>query len=241
MNAAVYRWIIEDVVKEMRGEFQGEGLEESVLDELRKRWTLKLLESGLVGDQDPQQQQQQGVVKQEPGPLQQQEPGSLQQQQQQQQQGVVKQEPGHPQAVDGSAGLAQSGSTVSLTGLKRAHSALGFDTGSPSGTQGADTGGEEDGGVGSGGESAGEVRAALEKQDVTDVDLREELVSADDSSEEEEGTAFGEIEGQRNLMLCCTKKIKRTRNKWALVFSDGVLKVNGREVLIKEAVGELTW
>jgi len=129
-------------------------------------------------------------------------------------------------------------------GMKRAYSSLGFDTGSPLGATGAD-GGEDD--AGSGGDSGDEAgardraREELEKQDITDVNLDEELVSADDSSEEEEGAAFGEIEGQRNLMLCCTKKIKRAKNKWSLLFTDCVLKVFGREVLIKEAVGELTW
>lgn len=48
----IFRWVVDDVVAKVKPEFVQEGIEESVLDELRSTWEAKLNAGGLLSGGD---------------------------------------------------------------------------------------------------------------------------------------------------------------------------------------------
>ncbi|KAF5841154.1 transcription factor IIA, alpha/beta subunit [Dunaliella salina] len=53
-TSSVYKWVIDDVVSKMKPETVQEGVDESVLDELRTLWQDKLTKKGLIRDEGMQ-------------------------------------------------------------------------------------------------------------------------------------------------------------------------------------------
>jgi len=51
----MYRWVVDDVIRSVRAEFESEGVDESVLFELQRLWEGRLAASGALGGVPPTQ------------------------------------------------------------------------------------------------------------------------------------------------------------------------------------------
>mmetsp|Transcript_33529 Transcript_33529/g.74189 ORF Transcript_33529/g.74189 Transcript_33529/m.74189 type:complete len:213 (+) Transcript_33529:1523-2161(+) len=46
----IFRWVVDDVIAKTKPEFVQEGVDEGILDELRRTWESKLVQNGLIGE-----------------------------------------------------------------------------------------------------------------------------------------------------------------------------------------------
>uniref|UniRef100_A0A183B6G5 Transcription initiation factor IIA subunit 1 n=1 Tax=Echinostoma caproni TaxID=27848 RepID=A0A183B6G5_9TREM len=65
----------------------------------------------------------------------------------------------------------------------------------------------------------------------------EPLNSGDDVSDEEPEVLFE----SDNVVVCQYDKIHRSRNRWRLHLKDGIMAINGRDLVFQKAVGEAEW
>lgn len=70
----------------------------------------------------------------------------------------------------------------------------------------------------------------------TGIDL--EPLNSDDDIQEEDPTDVFDTE---NIVVCQFEKIKRARNLWKLYLKNGVMNLNGRDYVFKQASGEVQW
>ncbi|KAA0191826.1 Transcription initiation factor IIA subunit 1, partial [Fasciolopsis buskii] len=65
----------------------------------------------------------------------------------------------------------------------------------------------------------------------------EPLNSEDDVSDEEPEVLFE----SDNVVVCQYDKIHHSRNRWRLHLKDGIMAINGRDLVFQKAVGEAEW
>jgi len=219
----VYQMIMDDVIKNIKPEFENDGVDEQVLVELQQLWEMKLHQSGAMPSQRddygagaadflyphsqlgmnynpralPHLQQQQQFQFQQPGPF------------------------GMPPA--------NRGPTTTPSGMYNHHYIPQAD-GVCEERETAATAPER--------QTQGQADAIPQldgKNDTTatrDLDA-EELSGMDSEGEEEPET--------EDFVLCQFDKVQRTKNKWKVNLKDGIMHIGGREYIFHKAMGEFEW
>ena len=222
----VWKWVIDDVCTRMKPSFIQEGVDASVLDDLRKQWESKMIARGILDaplapaapqqppalahTAPPRQPQQQATGSSAVPPsfaqIMSRAPENVQQLMHQ----LIQ------QARAGAAGGGVPGSSAALpAGFKR--SRADADPTVP----------QRDGPVDNQGAGTS-TAAAAEGND-------EELLSED--SEHEEDQSF------ENYLICQFEKVNRNSGgrKWKVTLKDGVLHSNGKDYVFTKATGEWSW
>ncbi|KAK6907777.1 transcription initiation factor TFIIA large subunit [Kwoniella mangroviensis CBS 8886] len=75
----------------------------------------------------------------------------------------------------------------------------------------------------------------LPGDDIIDSDLDD---SDDELRDDAEG---GDDDGDTDIVFCVYDKVQRVKNKWKTVFKDGMIHVNGRDYLFAKCNGEFEW
>jgi hypothetical protein len=70
-------------------------------------------------------------------------------------------------------------------------------------------------------------------------DPDDEINSDLDDTEDEDDD--NEQDDDNSLILCLYEKVTRTKNKWKCTLKDGVMTVNGKDMLFQKANGEFEW
>ena len=234
----VWKWVIDDVCTRMKPSFIQEGVDSSVLDDLRKTWEAKLATRGLIELALPAPPLPPAAA---PQPTSQ--PSSAAPQRLAAS-GSVPSLPPHlahllnntgPQGVQmlmqhlmaraaqGSGGGGPSGShaghdSLASAGFKRSRTDV-----EPNVPQ---RDGPADNNQGAG--TSGVAVAAGDEND-------EELLSEDSEPEEEQSF--------ENYLICQFEKVNRTSGgrKWKVNLKDGVLHSNGKDYVFTKATGEWSW
>ncbi|KAL6745830.1 transcription factor IIA, alpha/beta subunit-domain-containing protein [Haematococcus lacustris] len=221
-TTAVYRWVIDDVIAKVKPEVVQEGLDETVLDDLRTLWEAKLVQKGLLGNDTipaapPAISFAQGMLMR---PQMHGFPAGL------------AMLPGFPAGFPPGfpANLqAAAFALAAAANLKRAHPdgarAPVVEAKRPVNSipQRDGPGDDED-------EEEAEEQAGGTQQEPEAAD--DEVLSSDSEPEEEE-------EGDVQNFLCCQyEKVTRTKNRWKVSVKEGVFHINGKDYLFKKAQGE---
>jgi len=259
----IYRTIIDDVIVNVRVDFEEYGMDEEVLTNLQAKWEAKLLETRVADFARA--------------------PGTA----------STPDGEGDEESVDPSlrfsdhdsqAGSARPGEAYRETyGYSGTPSAF---YGSAYGSNGvrAGSGGVNGNGIGNGvaGGSGGggmglalpgmngngydDVRVKTEPEDVLrvrggageevkpDVGRRPEPNAAgllpgdevidsdlDDSEGEFDEDEDGDEDGAVDIVFCVYDKVQRVKNKWKTTFKDGMIHINGRDYLFAKCQGEFEW
>ncbi|GAQ83001.1 Transcription initiation factor IIA, alpha/beta subunit [Klebsormidium nitens] len=268
---SVYRGIIDEVLEKARADFQAEGADERVLDELRMMWENKLLmtnaiqPAGVLVEEKPVQAALEAPPQNAffPTDLNYPPPPDLPTQEY-----VSVPHSGRGEASSSAAGGEDKPSTSANEGLqdvkRRRLSELGpglenaadglasASVPSVGVTVGSDGlrirgggGGDEDDEEDYNEEEPEkppevkeEVRA-LEELEVAGAE-EDDLNELDDEEEQKE-EEDDEAEATANIVLAQFEKVTRSKNKWKCTLKEGVIKLNGRDILFNKANGEFVW
>ncbi|KAK9831861.1 hypothetical protein WJX81_002798 [Elliptochloris bilobata] len=223
--SSVYRSVIDDVVSHIKPDFVGEGVDEAVLDELRVLWETKLTQSGAL-DPVPASAPT-GVAY-----------------------GTAAPQLGYPYAGAGMAYMGGSSAAAAHQhsgALKRKLEETGsWPTGVVPAKHAAHAGviPQQDGpadepsvvrAAGGAGSSAGKAGGGGSEDAEEGDDPAEKLDTLSDveSDEAEEDKEY------ENVVVAQFDKVTRTKNKWKCTLKDGVMQLNGRDILFNSASGEM--
>ncbi|KAI3432220.1 hypothetical protein D9Q98_003782 [Chlorella vulgaris] len=259
-----YQEIIDGVVGRVKPSFNEEGIDESVLDEVRALWEAKLVATGVVGEPSNEGAQviQSHSMMPRPGGW---GPGALplgiqQQQLQQAQAQYMAMRPGfHPGMAQGMQMMqqmpggapnmnmayammqAQAQAQAAAAEQKRK---LDLGAAGPSGQPAAKTqrtipqqDGPADDAAAGGEEAGGEDAAAAESGAAAAAEEED-----DDPLTEDDGEGSGDDVDEAavtNVVLGQFEKVQRSKNKWKVVLKDCILTLDGRDYLLRRCTGEM--
>eukprot|EP00199_Chlamydomonas_sp_CCMP681_P005914 CAMPEP_0119108040 /NCGR_PEP_ID=MMETSP1180-20130426/13199_1 /TAXON_ID=3052 ORGANISM="Chlamydomonas cf sp, Strain CCMP681" /NCGR_SAMPLE_ID=MMETSP1180 /ASSEMBLY_ACC=CAM_ASM_000741 /LENGTH=248 /DNA_ID=CAMNT_0007093613 /DNA_START=45 /DNA_END=791 /DNA_ORIENTATION=- len=245
MASLFYRFIIDDVVAKSRAEAAQDGVEESVLDELRARWEQKMIERGVMQPHGapaalpPAPAQPVLALQGRPVPAAYPAPAAL---------AALMANPAFAAQLANPAFTAQLAANPALAaalravGMKRAQPEGGFSAvqapqqtprpaAGPSIPQRDGPGDEEeaDDEVEADGDGAEEDPSQQQSDPKNEEDL---------SSDSEEEDPEQEEMYNQNFVCCQFKSVKRSKNKWKVVLADGIMHVAGKDYCFRSATGE---
>eukprot|EP00243_Klebsormidium_subtile_P012125 TRINITY_DN7242_c0_g1_i1.p1 TRINITY_DN7242_c0_g1~~TRINITY_DN7242_c0_g1_i1.p1 ORF type:complete len:278 (-),score=87.48 TRINITY_DN7242_c0_g1_i1:307-1140(-) len=271
---SVYRGIIDEVLEKVRADFQAEGADERVLDDLRLMWENKLLmtnaiqPAGVLVEEKPLQAALEAPPQNAffPTDLNYPPPPDLPAQEY-----VSVPQSGRGEASSSASGREDKPSTSANEGVQEVKRrrlselgpglenaadglasasipSVGVTVGSDAvdgwrirGGGGGDEDDEEDYNEEEP-EKPPEVKEevrALEELEVAggEEDDLNELDDEEEQKEEEDD----EAEATANIVLAQFEKVTRSKNKWKCTLKEGVIKLNGRDILFNKANGEFVW
>ncbi|UZJ53930.1 hypothetical protein CBS101457_003250 [Exobasidium rhododendri] len=238
--STTYRTIIDDVISNVRQEFEDMGIEKEVLEELQRSWEAKIVATGVADFEGAE-------------PV---APRSR------------KESKGQPNGANGGHGEASSSSTVikteegvdpaSLSGgssnssnkIARTNGANDVRGGVASQTNGGSGHPSTSSSQASGGGGAMPIEGLLSSGggDTSSANKRKrptsdenEIGSDLDDSDEEELDGMIDTDGNEDLILCLYDKVQRVRNKWKCVLKDGVASIDGKDYVFSKLASELEW
>ncbi|KAJ2317941.1 transcription factor IIA subunit alpha [Coemansia sp. RSA 2611] len=264
--AAIYRYVIDDVVRNVQADFEGHGVDTSVLEELQRSWEAKIIQSRVASFPGEEHGYEQRASHADHAYAYAGEPNinsaaSLA--------SIIN----NPEAVAPSAAslasLAQSGrgqlledDEEPLPGMADDHYAhhhyRGPDIPQNDGANDSSRGGADD--ASRDGDAMDAWRAARDRfrarvaqldgasdDDDDDsaangvaVEAPEDAINSDlDDTDEDEGDA--DAEDIEHMVLCQYDKVTRSKNKWKCVLRDGIMLINGRDYLFQKANGDFEW
>ncbi|PWN53768.1 TFIIA-domain-containing protein [Violaceomyces palustris] len=212
-----YRNIIDDVISNVRQDFEDMGIEKEVLEELQRSWEAKIVATqvaefeGAPALPPPRSRQQPKAGVKSDGRV------------------DVKNETSD--GLDSDSDVKQPNKAARIDASDDATAARshrggqqnGESSTAPSGSEGKERGSAEDD-IGTGSK-----RKRISNDDEIGSDL--------DDSDEDDGE--GGIEGDINedMVLCLYDKVQRVKNKWKCVLKDGVASIDGRDYLFTKCNG----
>lgn len=234
----LYQAVIEDVIRKIKPEFQAEGVDESLLRDLEKRWRRKLEESGAVQPAAPVEDIKADISQQTLSvglPLGAQaeyaelpynpSSGGLADQLQRgngMPSEVLMNVPpgGGPDAMFGNLDYEGQLSAASMLGKRKQPETLTELLTAPGAAEGA---------------AAAPIQVKVEDRGETGAQAvgledDEELGNSDDLDDEEPETA--------NVVLAQFDKVNRTKSRWKCNLKDGIMNLNGRDIVFHKANGE---
>ncbi|KAJ1720594.1 transcription factor IIA subunit alpha [Coemansia erecta] len=75
----------------------------------------------------------------------------------------------------------------------------------------------------------------------TAVEAAEDAINSDLDDTDEEDENDGDGEDTEHIVLCQYDKVTRSKNKWKCVLRDGIMLINGRDYLFQKANGDFEW
>ncbi|KAJ2450142.1 transcription factor IIA subunit alpha [Coemansia sp. RSA 2336] len=260
--AAIYRYVIDDVVRNVQGDFEGHGVDTSVLEELQRSWEAKIVQSRVAsfpGEDAAYEQgmRMDGYAYNAPEPTIN-SAASLA--------SIINNPENMAPSAASLASLAQSGRGPLLEDDEEplsgklpedmrhyAHHYRNIpqndgacDT--PSHTSAmekwkqlrderraiAQLDGASDDEAHANGTS--DAAGALDAK----AEAPEDAINSDlDDSDEDEGDE--DAEEIEHIVLCQYEKVTRSKNKWKCVLRDGIMLLNGRDYLFQKANGDFEW
>ncbi|KAJ9475109.1 Transcription initiation factor IIA large subunit [Pseudozyma hubeiensis] len=207
----VYRGIIDDVINNVRQDFEEMGIEKEVLEELQRSWEAKIVATQVA--------EFEGAPALPPAKS----------------RSSKKPEPKSEVKSENNGANGQSSSSNGAADQHRNKVSRG--DGSTDVAGGAD-GRVNDEASGSAAKAedddaaAGQKRKRISDDDEIGSDL-------DDSDDEDlDGGADGDND---DMVLCLYDKVQRVKNKWKCVLKDGVASIDGRDYLFAKCNGEFEW
>ncbi|PWN30829.1 TFIIA-domain-containing protein [Jaminaea rosea] len=225
--SGTYRAVIDDVIANVRQDFEEMGIEKEVLEELQRSWEARLVATGVTDFEGapvvPRQSRKQQQKDQPSGS------GSGGDAAADNKDGIVKKE-----GADGEPSAEPSASTSTSNKAARTDGSSDAASGSRSGEANGAEERDANGAGGAEGEEAGpsasQASRAGEKRKQPESNSDEIGSDLDDSDEEAEGEAG--LEGHDgDTVLCLYEKVNRVRNRWKCVLRDGVANIDGRDYL----------
>ncbi|KAJ1935824.1 transcription factor IIA subunit alpha [Linderina macrospora] len=263
--AAVYRYVIDDVVRNVQGDFEGHGVDTSVLEDLQRSWETKVIESrvaafpsdsGLPDTHDDYLRPAQIPAAQPINAA-----ASLA--------SIINNPESMAPTAASLASLAQSGRQLEddededtpITSrphqYKQAHHAY-----QPAGHHVPQNDGAEDNleqlspmqmwekmknerkRVYDKAKELGvpQMDGASDDDEPTGpVENPEDAINSDLDDTDEEDEVEGGGEETEHIVLCQYDKVTRSKNKWKCVLKDGIMLINGRDYLFLKATGDFEW
>ncbi|PWN90722.1 TFIIA-domain-containing protein [Acaromyces ingoldii] len=215
--SSTYRLVIDDVIANVRQDFEDMGIEREVLEELQRSWEAKIVATGVAdfdgaGPAAPRRQREQQQQQSDTPKVKQEDDDGLHQSQSSQQassssSNKVARTNGSTSVKDGTAGEGSSGNGKSRD-------------------KGTSNGDGADGAEGEGGKR---------KRPADDDEIGSDLDDSDDEDFD------GALDGDGDMILCLYDKVQRVRNKWKCVLKDGVASIDGRDYVFSKLGSELEW
>lgn len=214
-QSQVYRGIIDDVINNVRQDFEEMGIEKEVLEELQRSWEAKIVATQVAefeGAPALPPAKSRSSKKQDP-------------------KNEVKSE-------DATATNGTSSTNGSANGASDQHRSKVARADGSSDVKNAADSAASDGAAAAKKEAdddetaAGQKRKRISDDDEIGSDL-------DDSDDEDlDGGADGDND---DMVLCLYDKVQRVKNKWKCVLKDGVASIDGRDYLFAKCNGEFEW
>lgn len=230
--SATYRMIIDDVIANVRQDFEDMGIEKEVLDELQRSWEQKIVSTGVADFEGAAPVLPKGKKQKEGSSAAATGESSSQ---------ATKGENGENKDVTVKKEDEESNSNkvARTNGSSNVHSENSngeqqatFVNGSNP-HQSANINGLLDD-TGAGSSNAANKR----KRPATDDN---EIGSDLDDSDEDEMEGNLDADGNEDMILCLYDKVQRVRNKWKCVLRDGVASIDGRDYVFSKLSSELEW
>lgn len=207
----MYRSIIDDVINNVRQDFEEMGIEKEVLEELQRSWEAKIVATQVAefeGAPALPPAKSRSSKKQEP-------------------KAEVKSEPN---------GANGSGASSGSNGADQ-HRSKAARTAGTTDVAGAAESGANNGAAGSAKTEDDDAAAGQKRKRISDDDeIGSDLDDSDD--EDLDGGADGDND---DMVLCLYDKVQRVKNKWKCVLKDGVASIDGRDYLFAKCNGEFEW
>ncbi|PWN18244.1 hypothetical protein BCV69DRAFT_79493 [Microstroma glucosiphilum] len=236
--SGTYRAVIDDVIANVRQDFEEMGIEKEVLEELQRSWEARLVATGVTdfeGAAVPPRAPRRPAGNNGAGAGEDKKTGD----------DVKPKLEDHAgegpssgdQAATATSAAAGSSSAAGGSGSSKARRTEGGHDATharSNGHDGVDGSGGEDGPAGS--QKAGEKRKQPESNS-------DEIGSDLDDSDDEENAA-GEGGGEAldgDTVLCLYDKVNRVRNRWKCILRDGVANIDGRDYLFSRCNTEFEW
>ncbi|CDU25709.1 related to TOA1-transcription factor TFIIA-L [Sporisorium scitamineum] len=207
----VYRGIIDDVINNVRQDFEEMGIEKEVLEELQRSWEAKIVATQVAEFEGaPALPPAKSRSSKKPDPK----------------------SKVNSQDTNGGANGQISGSNGSDQHRSKVARADGSTDVAGAADSGAQAGGADPIKAEEGDAAAGQKRKRISDNDEIGSDL-------DDSDDEDlDGGADGDND---DMVLCLYDKVQRVKNKWKCVLKDGVASIDGRDYLFAKCNGEFEW
>ncbi|PWZ02144.1 hypothetical protein BCV70DRAFT_57783 [Testicularia cyperi] len=207
----VYRSIIDDVINNVRQDFEDMGIEKEVLEELQRSWEAKIVATQVAefeGAPALPPPKSRSSKKQDAKSESKSEDAN----------GAGSQSHGNRDDQHRSK-MARGEGSSDVSGAVNSKEAKGVAAGDDAEEAGADP-------------STGDKRKRISDGDEIGSDL-------DDSDDEDlDGGADGDND---DMVLCLYDKVQRVKNKWKCVLKDGVASIDGRDYLFAKCNGEFEW
>ncbi|PWN32497.1 TFIIA-domain-containing protein [Meira miltonrushii] len=223
--------IIDDVIANVRQDFEDMGIEKEVLDELQRSWEQKIVSTGVADFE--------GAAPIQPKSRKQKEGSSTTTGESSSQ--ATKGENGENKdvIVKKEDDEGNSNKVARTNGSSNVHSenAKGeqqatFANGSNPHQSANINGLLDDTGAGSSNSANKRKRPAADDN---------EIGSDLDDSDEDEMEGNVDADGNEDMILCLYDKVQRVRNKWKCVLRDGVASIDGRDYVFSKLSSELEW
>lgn len=225
--SATYRMIIDDVIANVRQDFEDMGIEKEVLDELQRSWEQKIVATGVADFEgaapiQPKSRKQKETTAGESSSQAKGENGDNKDV-------VVKKEDeeGNSNKVARTNGSSNVHSE-NANGEQQATFANGSNPHQSANINGL----LDDTGAGSSNAANKRKRPAADDN---------EIGSDLDDSDEDEMEGNVDADGNEDMILCLYDKVQRVRNKWKCVLRDGVASIDGRDYVFSKLSSELEW
>ncbi|KAI9473089.1 transcription factor IIA subunit alpha [Coemansia sp. RSA 989] len=267
--AAIYRYVIDDVVRNVQADFEGHGVDTSVLEELQRSWEAKIVQSRVASfpgedaayDQGMRMNQADGYSYNAPEPTIN-SAASLA--------SIINNPENMAPSAASLASLAQSGRGQLLEDDEEplsgklpedmrhyAHHYRNI----PQNDGASDTPEKSKDAMEIWKQLRDERRRIAQLDGASDdeahangtsgsagapassdarVEAPEDAINSDlDDSDEDEGDE--DAEEIEHIVLCQYEKVTRSKNKWKCVLRDGIMLLNGRDYLFQKANGDFEW
>lgn len=233
--SATYRMIIDDVIANVRQDFEDMGIEKEVLDELQRSWEQKIVSTGVADFEGaapiPPKSKNKKEGSSSAAPATAGESSSQARGENGDNKDVhVKKEDdeGNSNKVARTNGSSNVHSESAGNGERSAT----FANGSNPHTSANINGLLDDTGAGSSNSANKRKRPAADDN---------EIGSDLDDSDEDEMLGNVDADGNEDMILCLYDKVQRVRNKWKCVLRDGVASIDGRDYVFSKLSSELEW
>lgn len=225
--------IIDDVIANVRQDFEDMGIEKEVLDELQRSWEQKIVATQVADFEGAENVQQPTKGKKQKEVSATGENGSSQTTKSENSDSkelIVKKEEEEDNSSNKIA-RTNGSSNVHSENANGDQQATYVNGSNP--TQSANILGLLDNQNGESSQSANK-----RKRPATDDN---EIGSDLDDSDEDEMEGNVDADGNEDMILCLYDKVQRVRNKWKCVLRDGVASIDGRDYVFSKLSSELEW
>jgi len=244
----VYRSIVDDVMANIRSEFEEFGVGEHVLQDLQSRWEMKIMKSNVADFERspalPSVAQNQLVYPSAAPPL----PGPPQSSRYAPQPDVPPPLAGPPPSIYQRGHTNGGGPNLSLPspyGLDES-TLVKPDTRIPQ-LDGPSASSRESS-ISSEGSPSPPAKAvplpSLKVESNANLDDEAVIGSDLDDSDDDDNLAGGSddpVGGAKDIVFCTYDKVQRVKNKWKCVLKDGMVHLNGKDYLFSKCTGEFEW